>query len=148
MTREERRARQLARAVSQRVAAILEAQRLEARAQAAARGDVARPSVLPESTREGVRQWRSAHPEGPRAHKLVYASVRAGRIPRPYRCEGCGLDKRLHGHHDDYTKPLEVRWLCGSCHRLAHRRARDEGAVTKQARSRGSRPAAAAGGSS
>jgi len=150
MTGEERRARgarrKLARAVSQRVAAILEAQRREARTQAVDRGGAAKPSVLPEATRAGVRRWRSAHPEGPRAHKLVYAAVRLGEIERPDRCEGCGRGVRLHGHHADYTKPLQIRWLCGSCHRLAHRRPRDEGAVTKPARSRGSRPEAPAAG--
>jgi len=146
MTREERRARKLARAVSHRVATILEGDRLGARAQAAARGGRAKPSVLPEATRAGVRRWRRAHPEGPRAHKLVYAAVRSGRIPRPDRCEGCGRDVRLHGHHEDYTKPLKVRWLCGSCHRLAHSSGRAEGAMPKRARSRRPQPAAAAAG--
>jgi ribosomal protein S27AE len=146
MTREERRARKLARAVSQRVSAILEAQRLEARSQAAARGVRAKPSALPEATRAGVLRWRRAHPEGPRAHKLVYAAVRAGRIPRPDRCEGCGRGVRLHGHHEDYTKPLKVRWLCGSCHRLAHGSGRAEGAIPKRVLSRRPQPAAPADG--
>jgi ribosomal protein S27AE len=119
MTREERQARKLAREVRRRVAAVLEAQLREARGLAAP-GVRTKPFALSESTRAGNLRWRRAHPEGPRAHKLVYDAVRGGRIPRPDRCEGCGLAKRLHGHHDDYTKPLQVRWLCGSCHRLAH----------------------------
>ena len=150
MTGEERRARdarrKLARAVSKRVAAILEAQRREARAQAVDRGGAAKPSVLPEATRAGVRRWRRAHPEGPRAHKLVYEAVRLGKIERPERCEGCGRGVRLHGHHDDYTKPLQIRWLCGSCHRLAHRSGRAEWAMSKRARSRRPQPAAPAAG--
>ena len=125
MTEAERRTRKVARDVRQRVAAILEAQLREARGPGA-RGAGARPPVLPASTRAANRRWRGEHPEGPRAHKLVYAAVRAGRIPRPDRCEGCGLQKRLHGHHEDYAKPLAVRWLCGSCHRLAHNARRGE----------------------
>ncbi len=119
MTREERQVRKLAREVRRRVAAAVEAQLREARG-LAARGARAKPFALSESTRAGNLRWRRAHPEGSRAHKQVYAAVRAGRIPRPDRCEGCGLEKRLHGHHEDYAKPLQVRWLCGSCHRLAH----------------------------
>ena len=41
---------------------------------------------------------------------------------KPQPCERCGLtDKRfLQMHHDDYSKPLAVRWLCVECHREYH----------------------------
>lgn len=56
-------------------------------------------------------------------HKLN-AAVQFGILKRPKRCERClknpGLTKngrsKLHGHHEDYTKPLEVKWLCVDCH--------------------------------
>src|SRR5215471_2170694 len=35
-------------------------------------------------------------------------------------CEVCG-DKNAHGHHDDYAKPLELRWLCPIHHKELHR---------------------------
>jgi hypothetical protein len=28
--------------------------------------------------------------------------------------------KRLEAHHTDYSRPLEVEWLCVSCHRNHH----------------------------
>ena len=112
--------RRFARALAARVAAVHEAQRREALERRGA-GAAARRSALPASTVAGVARWRAAVPAGPRAHKRVYDAVRAGRLERPDKCEGCGLEKRLHAHHDDYSKPLKVRWLCGSCHRLAHR---------------------------
>jgi hypothetical protein len=48
------------------------------------------------------------------------------RVVKPTVCEGCGAEKRLHGHHEDYGKPLEVRWLCGMCHKARHREMLEE----------------------
>ena len=38
-------------------------------------------------------------------------------------CERDGCDLVGHAHHDDYTKPLEVRWLCRAHHLEFHREA-------------------------
>jgi hypothetical protein len=38
-------------------------------------------------------------------------------IPQP--CEVCGATK-VHAHHDDYSRPLDVRWLCPLRHRHQH----------------------------
>jgi uncharacterized protein (DUF983 family) len=40
-------------------------------------------------------------------------------IPSP-NCEECGNDVKLHAHHEDYTNPFEVKWLCRPCHRAIH----------------------------
>ena len=35
-------------------------------------------------------------------------------------CEACGTTEKLIRHHDDYSKPLEVRILCRTCHANWH----------------------------
>jgi hypothetical protein len=43
-------------------------------------------------------------------------------ITPPDLCELCGMfGLRVHPHHDDYSKPLVVKWLCKSCHQKIHR---------------------------
>ncbi len=49
--------------------------------------------------------------------KLNHAIERNGFLRKP--CEICG-NKKSHGHHEDYSKPLEVRWLCHKHHQLLH----------------------------
>ena len=38
----------------------------------------------------------------------------------PEPCRDCGSEDNLHKHHEDYSKPLEVVWLCAPCHRDRH----------------------------
>ncbi|MFC3331681.1 hypothetical protein ACFOEM_04310 [Paenalcaligenes hominis] len=40
-------------------------------------------------------------------------------------CEVCGKSK-VDAHHDDYSKPLEVRWLCREHHMQHHARLDEE----------------------
>jgi ribosomal protein S27AE len=76
----------------------------------------------PEKVREEhrIRQARYAarNPEKMRAYKRVYYALKTGKLQRE-PCEVCGAEK-VHAHHDDYSKPLEVRWLCTACHELHH----------------------------
>lgn len=50
-----------------------------------------------------------------RAREAVSRAVRAGKLLRA-PCEECSAEK-AHAHHEDYDKPLEVRWLCPKCHK-------------------------------
>ena len=49
-----------------------------------------------------------------RAQHLVEMAIERGEIEQS-PCEVCG-DPSAIGHHDDYAKPLEVRWLCKPHH--------------------------------
>jgi len=67
------------------------------------------------------REWAARHPHAGAARQAVHRAARDGRLVKPDACEQCGWSGlRLNAHHDDYTRPLSVRWLCCSCHRLHH----------------------------
>jgi len=65
------------------------------------------------------RDWyKNEYPNKYLAHNLVGNSIRDGKLFRE-PCEVCG-EKKTHAHHDDYAKPLNVRWLCPACHSQWH----------------------------
>ena len=38
----------------------------------------------------------------------------------PGECEACKAGSYIQAHHEDYTKPTEVKWLCAACHKKVH----------------------------
>ena len=68
------------------------------------------------------REWYQNHPEKMKATSKLNYAIKKGIITRPEVCENCKQkpDKTLHGHHEDYNKPLEVIWLCHACHIAYH----------------------------
>src|SRR3990167_2093902 len=59
-----------------------------------------------------------------KARQISTSAIQRGELIRPDICENCNAPDPsgfpLHGHHDDYSKPLELRWLCGGCHKRTH----------------------------
>lgn len=43
-------------------------------------------------------------------------AIKEGFILKPNKCEVCEKLKPLQAHHEDYSKPLQVIFLCYSCH--------------------------------
>jgi ribosomal protein S27AE len=56
------------------------------------------------------------------ARSQLNLAVRRGVVVKPAVCSNCGEAKKLVAHHDDYSKPLDVRWLCYICHGQEHRK--------------------------
>lgn len=55
-----------------------------------------------------------------RARRIAYKAYRAGEIIKK-PCAVCGTTNlKLHMHHEDYSKPLEIVWLCYYHHQLRH----------------------------
>lgn len=72
------------------------------------------------------RRYKERNPEKRKARVMVGNAIRGGRLLRQ-PCRECGSDK-VHAHHHDYSKPLDVEWLCKNCHWRQH------GAVSAEAR--------------
>ena len=73
-----------------------------------------------EAIREKSREYRK-RPEiraKDLARRSVYRAIKSGKIIR-MPCERCG-EQKVEAHHDDYSKRLEVRWLCIKHHNLQH----------------------------
>ncbi len=70
-----------------------------------------------------IRQVKSTphYPARKAARDAVRVAVRSGRLVRSPTCLACGAVAYTHGHHDDYERRLDVRWLCKSCHEETHR---------------------------
>ena len=67
---------------------------------------------------EEYRKWRLRNPNGAYAQRLINYYIKIGKIKRK-NCEFC-KEENVYAHHDDYYKPLEVRWMCPSCHAKYH----------------------------
>ena len=67
-------------------------------------------------------KWQSANPKATWAHAALRSGLKRGLLERR-PCEVCG-DEPADGHHDDYSRPLDVRWLCRKHHKALHRQAR------------------------
>ena len=56
-----------------------------------------------------------------RAQQAINRAVKSGKAQKPGVCQSCGAKGPVQAHHDDYTKPLDVQWICASCHGRRHR---------------------------
>lgn len=70
------------------------------------------------STKNYRVHWRGQNSDKVKAHKEIYRALRAGEIVEK-SCEKCGAQK-AEAHHPDYTKPLDVEWLCRRHHAAVH----------------------------
>lgn len=67
------------------------------------------------------KTWRNKNPEKVAAHKILEAAINKGEISKKTHCECCLRTRVLDGHHEDYSNPLEVVWLCRQCHAERHK---------------------------
>ena len=67
-----------------------------------------------------AKKYIDSHPEKSKARRNFSSAIARGKIKRGV-CEVC-KKSNAQGHHTDYTKHLEVRWLCPKHHKAVHLR--------------------------
>lgn len=78
-----------------------------------------RTEVQKERHRLAVAAYRKTHRQKYVARIAVRQAILNNQLQRPDTCQSCGSQTSgIEAHHDDYSKPLDVRWLCIDCHAL------------------------------
>ena len=72
-----------------------------------------------EKSSAAKKRYIDRNPIKRRAHVIVGNAIR-GNLLFKMPCEKCGSTESVHAHHDDYAKPLNVRWLCAVHHKQWH----------------------------
>lgn len=74
-----------------------------------------------EKTKTAIYRYMKNNPNKTEARVRVATALRHGELIRSALCLECSKEGMTDAHHDDYNKPLDVRWLCRSCHADTHR---------------------------
>lgn len=69
-------------------------------------------------SKESKAKWIENNLHKRKAHAILANAIRSGLIARK-PCQICGNPKS-EGHHEDYSKPLDVMWLCRKHHGEHH----------------------------
>jgi len=71
-----------------------------------------------EAAAVNTKKYRKENPDKYKAHNALNNAIRDKKIQKQ-PCKICG-DKNVHAHHEDYSKPLDVVWLCALHHHRHH----------------------------
>jgi hypothetical protein len=69
-----------------------------------------------EKLNEYQRNWYQQNKVKRRAHVILHRAINSGKVMRPEKCSQCNKKCKVDGHHEDYSKPLDVVWICRACH--------------------------------
>lgn len=72
--------------------------------------------------KEIFKKAKIAYRKNPKKHiarQLLLRAIRLGKIKR-LPCQKCGKTIKIEAHHEDYTKPYDVKWLCRPHHHEHH----------------------------
>lgn len=70
--------------------------------------------------RKIAKQQYKKYKKKANARSLLNWHVNNGSILKPDACSICNKTGYIHAHHEDYSKPLDVIWVCPKCHKDIH----------------------------
>lgn len=73
-----------------------------------------------------IAAWKAQNPIRRDAQVKLGNAVRNGTVMRWPVCALPECNKKPEAHHPDYSRPLDVVWLCSSHHKQAHALVRDD----------------------
>ncbi len=89
--------------------------------------DYARKHRNLEKHRLSIIRYRANNKHKEDARQAVRIAIKSGKLVAPLWCQRCRSVTDLEAHHNDYSQPLDVEWLCTTCHGLEHREHREAG---------------------
>lgn len=76
-----------------------------------------------EASNKAKKKWTEMNAKKRAVANVVNNAIRDGKIKKPSSCQACKKSEcRIEGYHEDYDKPLNIEWLCSSCHRKWHKK--------------------------
>jgi hypothetical protein len=85
-----------------------------------------------ERDRVSKDNWARKNPDKCKAKWDINNAIQKGSIVKPDRCDLCNSIGSIQGHHPDYSKTLEVIWVCDPCHKMIHKIARSNARKTER----------------
>jgi hypothetical protein len=73
-----------------------------------------------------TKDMRKRLPHVYKAHTAVKSAIRNGTLVNPGVCSICDKIGKIIGHHEDYSKPLDIEWMCDVCHKQRHKKLKAE----------------------
>lgn len=65
------------------------------------------------------KRWQDKNRLKHNIHNLVWRAIKTSKLLRQ-PCDVCSK-RNAFAHHDDYSKPFEIKWFCNFHHSLYHR---------------------------
>lgn len=74
-----------------------------------------------EKVKKSIKKHKKKYPIKQISRQFLSVALKQKIIERPNNCEKCMKECKPDAHHEDYLKPLDVKWLCKVCHGYTRR---------------------------